>query len=310
MNISICFIIIGFLILIILLVYLYNRNTQIRKNEKEVINKHKQELRKKMADQKSQNKKNFYNILDKDYGLPTATYDFYNENGNFTAYLFESKSLILISKDYKIKDVIPFSSILDFSVDRKEIQNNGYSQTVTKTSTGSMLGRGLAGGLIFGGIGVVVGAVTAKRESETLTHNKDIIYEYTININLNSFDKPIYQMEFGRDYELCSKVAGYLTIIMRKESHVENAKLEITSHKNEKNYDTLFKEIALFIVQSNTASVASLQRRFSIGLNRASKIMDQLESVGIVGPSLGGKPRSVLMDPMELDLYFAENNFQ
>ncbi|MEZ3531967.1 MAG: hypothetical protein K1V90_02705, partial [Muribaculaceae bacterium] len=55
------------------------------------------------------------------------------------------------------------------------------------------------------------------------------------------------------------------------------------------------------IVASNTASTSSLQRRYSIGYNRAGKIMDQLEAAGIVGPAHGGKPRSVLVDPMTLE---------
>lgn len=65
--------------------------------------------------------------------------------------------------------------------------------------------------------------------------------------------------------------------------------------------DPLFDEIARLVVNSNTASTSSLQRRYSIGYNRAGKIMDQLEAAGIVGPSHGGKPRSVLVDPITLE---------
>ena len=65
--------------------------------------------------------------------------------------------------------------------------------------------------------------------------------------------------------------------------------------------DPLFDEIARSIINSSTASTSSLQRRYSIGYNRAGKIMDQLEAAGIVGPSHGGKPRSVLVDAMTLE---------
>lgn len=65
--------------------------------------------------------------------------------------------------------------------------------------------------------------------------------------------------------------------------------------------DPLFEEIARLIVTSNTASTSSLQRRYSIGYNRAGKIMDQMEAAGIVGPSQGGKPRQVLVDPITLE---------
>ena len=38
-----------------------------------------------------------------------------------------------------------------------------------------------------------------------------------------------------------------------------------------------------------------IQRRFSIGYNRAGRLMDQLEAAGIVGPAMGSKPRDVLI---------------
>lgn len=65
--------------------------------------------------------------------------------------------------------------------------------------------------------------------------------------------------------------------------------------------DPLFKEAAQFVVSSNTASTSSLQRRYSIGYNRAGKIMDQLEAKGIVGPASGAKPRNVLVDSLTLE---------
>lgn len=65
--------------------------------------------------------------------------------------------------------------------------------------------------------------------------------------------------------------------------------------------DPLFEEIARRVVSSNTASTSALQRSYSIGYNRAGKIMDQLEACGIVGPSQGGKPRAVLIDSVGLE---------
>ena len=64
--------------------------------------------------------------------------------------------------------------------------------------------------------------------------------------------------------------------------------------------DPLFEEIAEAVVTSGVASTSSLQRRYSIGFNRAGKIMDQLEAAGIVGPAQGGKPRTILVDRIQL----------
>lgn len=66
--------------------------------------------------------------------------------------------------------------------------------------------------------------------------------------------------------------------------------------------DSLFDEIARLVVQGNTASTSNIQRKYSIGYNRAGKIMDQLEAAGIVGPAQGGKPRNVLVDPTQLEM--------
>ena len=66
--------------------------------------------------------------------------------------------------------------------------------------------------------------------------------------------------------------------------------------------DPLFEEAARFIVASQQGSTSSLQRRMSLGYNRAGRLMDQLESAGIVGPSEGSKPRKVLiMDEYHLE---------
>ena len=68
--------------------------------------------------------------------------------------------------------------------------------------------------------------------------------------------------------------------------------------------DPIFEEAVRWVVQSETASTSSLQRRYQIGFNRAGRIMDQMEAAGIVGPSQGGKPRKVLMDVMQVDMMF------
>lgn len=59
--------------------------------------------------------------------------------------------------------------------------------------------------------------------------------------------------------------------------------------------DPLFEEAARLVVNSQQGSTSSIQRRFSIGYNRAGRIMDQLEAAGIVGPFEGSKARQVLI---------------
>lgn len=58
--------------------------------------------------------------------------------------------------------------------------------------------------------------------------------------------------------------------------------------------DPLFEEAARLIVIHQQGSTSLIQRKFSIGYNRAGRLMDQLEHAGIVGPANGSKARSVL----------------
>ncbi len=69
--------------------------------------------------------------------------------------------------------------------------------------------------------------------------------------------------------------------------------------------DPMFEEAARLIVSSNHGSTSSIQRKLQLGYNRAGRIMDQLESLGIVGEANGSKPRQVLFtSEMELMHYF------
>ena len=72
--------------------------------------------------------------------------------------------------------------------------------------------------------------------------------------------------------------------------------------------DPLFKDAARLIVSSQQGSTSLIQRKFSIGYNRAGRIMDQLEKANVVGSAQGSKPREVLfVDIVALEEYL--NNF-
>lgn len=62
-----------------------------------------------------------------------------------------------------------------------------------------------------------------------------------------------------------------------------------------RNLDPLFDEAAHAIVITQQGSTSMIQRRFSIGYNRAGRLMDQLQAAGIVGEAQGSKPREVLI---------------
>ena len=71
----------------------------------------------------------------------------------------------------------------------------------------------------------------------------------------------------------------------------ENSKLDIDIDDR----DALFNEAAEIIVTAQQGSASLLQRKLKLGYNRAGRLIDQMESAGIVGPFEGSKPRQVLI---------------
>lgn len=63
--------------------------------------------------------------------------------------------------------------------------------------------------------------------------------------------------------------------------------------------DPLFEEAAGVVMAAGKASTSYLQRKMSLGYNRAAKIMDQLEKANVIGPAEGVKPRSVLITSLD-----------
>jgi S-DNA-T family DNA segregation ATPase FtsK/SpoIIIE len=63
--------------------------------------------------------------------------------------------------------------------------------------------------------------------------------------------------------------------------------------------DPAFEEAASVVISAGKASTSYLQRRMSLGYNRAAKIMDQLEQAGVIGPAEGAKPRTILVANLE-----------
>ena len=75
------------------------------------------------------------------------------------------------------------------------------------------------------------------------------------------------------------------------------------------NLDSMFEEVARYVVASQSGSTSLIQRKFSIGYNRAGRLMDQLECAGIVGSAQGSKPRDVLVQD-EIQLENILNHFK
>lgn len=101
--------------------------------------------------------------------------------------------------------------------------------------------------------------------------------------------------------EFIGKQQGYPTAFLLPEYEVESGEGIGQIDMNDR--DPLFEEAARLIVANQQGSTSLLQRKMSLGYNRAGRIMDQLEATGIVGPFEGSKARQVLvMDETHLEM--------
>ncbi len=73
------------------------------------------------------------------------------------------------------------------------------------------------------------------------------------------------------------------------------SQMDKTGEDGDDDSDDLLPEAIELVVKSGQASVSMLQRRFRIGYNRAARIVDMMESRGVVGPQDGSRPRQVLL---------------
>ena len=108
--------------------------------------------------------------------------------------------------------------------------------------------------------------------------------------------------EVERIANYISKQQGYPTAFELPEvesEEAENSAAEVDMTK----LDPMLRQAAELVVVHQQGSTSLIQRKFSIGYNRAGRIMDQLERIGIVGPSQGSKARDVLCaDLTDLDM--------
>lgn len=116
-------------------------------------------------------------------------------------------------------------------------------------------------------------------QSETIAEHTRKIQE---NINNNEYISKSIDNE---------KLINSLVDAYAQKEVYEKSDLSIDTN----NFDPFFEEAAYAIVTTQVGSTSMIQRKFSIGYNRAERLMDQLEMVGIIGPAEGSKPREVLI---------------
>lgn len=176
-----------------------------KKQEQEVIEKHLRQIR----------------DLDNKYGECTKSIEFdirsqfYSGGGTFynCFRVYDGKSVIVFDWG---KNVIKFSDILKVSIHDSIISNYSPISVTTTTSSKDVFGRAVAGYVLGGGIGAILGGATAPQET-TFTYMDDQQHDYTILINTKDLSKPLVTIHMGDDLRATQEIVALIFSIIEKQ---------------------------------------------------------------------------------------------
>lgn len=124
-------------------------------------------------------------------------------------FVFAESSLLYIGGR-----IVLFSDIISFQITDDYRIRHGEMKAKTKTSNGSMIGRGVAGTVIAGGAGGVVGALTAKKDTTITRRDDTIIHNYLLSINIRSLESPCIRIALGQSTQIAEEINAILTYII------------------------------------------------------------------------------------------------
>ena len=153
--------------------------------------------------------------------------------------------ILLIFKNENL--VIDFSSILSYSIkdDTETLYTETSSKSETKTNTGSMIGRSLAGAAIAGGAGAIIGGASAKKYTTSFTSggSSTTSHDYTLYLNINSLTRSSVKIKFGKIADSLFDFSSLLNVIIkRNENNNDNIQHSDIANVG-KTYQTIKSEI-------------------------------------------------------------------
>ncbi len=191
-------------------IYREFKKSQEREKAKQKVDAEHRDKKQKEIDIRHEEFKNY--LIGK-YGAITRTISNNLYDNDFIMnydeiFVFEKPKIIILGKkEYDFADILSCSM---FDETHKDIPPT----QITRTNTGSMLGRAAVGGLTFGVAGAVVGAMTAKTESTSSTTFSNYIASYVVKIGVRSIEKPTMTLKFGSDKSKAEEVYALMQAII------------------------------------------------------------------------------------------------
>ena len=197
----------------LLLLYSYVKTSIKQKKEQKVKDIEIQQRIKKEQRKVDANHTEYKKQLVEKYGAITRAisnicYDNNSVRHYEDIFVFEKpKKIIFDNTEYDFADILSCSM---YDENHKDIPPT----QVTRTSTGSLLGRAAVGGLTLGVAGAVVGAMTAKTESRSNLDSSFYIGSYIVKIGLKSIEKPTMTLKYGNNKSKAEEVYALMQAII------------------------------------------------------------------------------------------------
>lgn len=139
--------------------------------------------------------------------ISESRFDLFNINNELIVF-DKAKKLWLCGYEVSIHD------INSFVIDDESTIQKGQITAVTSTDTGSMAGRSIAGALIGGEAGAIIGGATAKKQTVLKQENDKIIHDYALVVNIRDINNPMLLIKIGRNKNKAMEINTLMQVIM------------------------------------------------------------------------------------------------
>ena len=139
--------------------------------------------------------------------ISESSIDLFNMNNELIVF-DKARKLWLCGHEISIDD------INSFVIDDESVIQKGQITAVTSTNTGSMAGRSIAGALLGGEAGAIIGGATAKKETVFKQENDEIIHDYALVVNIRDINNPMLLIKIGRNKNKAMEINALMQVIM------------------------------------------------------------------------------------------------
>lgn len=139
--------------------------------------------------------------------ISESRFDLFNINNELIVF-DKAKKLWLCGYEISIVD------INSFAIDDESVIQKGQVTAVTSTDTSSLASRSIAGALIGGEAGAIIGGATAKKQTVLKQENDKIIHDYALVVNIRDINNPMLLIKIGRNKNKAMEINALMQVIM------------------------------------------------------------------------------------------------